>query len=155
MRIKTMRFGEIEIEERQIITFPMGLPGFPKEKTYIPIEYQEKGLLCFLQSLDTPELTFIIADPFYFLGQGYSIDIPENDLDALEITSPEELTVYVILTIRDQGKKISANLAAPLVINTNKRIGRQVILVNSPYNAQFLLNTPAEPQTAASANGGK
>lgn len=155
MRINTMRFGEIEVEDRQVIVFPMGLPGFPKEKAYIPIEYQEKGPLCFLQSLATPELTFIIADPFYFLGNGYTIDISENDLDAIEVKSPEEVAVYVILTIRDQGKKISANLAAPLVINTKKRIGRQVILVNSPYNSQFLLTAPAEPKTAVSAYGGK
>lgn len=155
MRIKTMRFGEVEIEERQVITFPLGLLGFPDEKTYFPIQHQEKVPLCFLQSLETPELTFVIADPFYFLGKGYIIDIPENDLDALGIISPEDIGVYVILTIREQGKRISANLAAPLVINMSGMIGRQVILDNSLYNSQFMLNCPAEPLTAGSAYRGK
>jgi flagellar assembly factor FliW len=150
MRIKTMRFGEIEIDEQQIITFPWGLPGFPQQKKYIPIEYKEKGPICFLQSLESPELTFIIADPFYFLGSGYIVDIPQDDLAALEITSPEEAVVFVILTIREEGKKTSANLAAPIIINTNKGIGRQAILVNSPYNTQFILNTTGQPKDSCS-----
>lgn len=155
MRIKTIRFGEMEIEEEQVLTFPLGLLGFPDEKAYVPIQHREKAPLCFLQSLDTPELTFIIADPFYFLGKGYIIDIPENDLEALEIISPEDIGVYVILTIREQGQRISANLAAPLVINMSNRIGRQIILDNSLYNSQFMLNSPAQPLTAVSANRGK
>ncbi|PKM88333.1 MAG: flagellar assembly protein FliW [Firmicutes bacterium HGW-Firmicutes-12] len=154
MRINTMRFGEIEIDEQQIITFPWGLPGFPQQKKYIPIEYKEKGPICFLQSLESPELTFVIADPFYFLSSGYVVDIPEDDLAALEITSQEEALVFVVLTIREEGKKTSANLAAPIVINTNKGLGRQVILVNSPYNTQFILNTRAQPKTAAAMHRG-
>lgn len=155
MLINTMRFGEIEIDDRQVISFPWGLPGFASDNSFVPIEYQDKGQLCFLQSTTTPELTFIIADPFYFLEKQYVVDIPAADLEALEIDSPEEAAVYVILSIRDGGKIITANLAAPLVINTSKRTGRQVILVNSPYNTQFILKNQAKPQPAASAHGGK
>ncbi len=138
MLYKTMRFGEIEIQEEKVITFPWGIPGFPQQKRYYPIEYKEDGSLSFLQSLDMPDLTFIIADPFKFLAD-YVVDIADDDLEALEIKQPEEALVYVILTVRPGGKEITANLAAPLVINARKRIGRQIILLNSPYDAQFPL----------------
>lgn len=151
MRIKTMRFGEIEVAEDTVLTFPWGLPGFFEQKRFVPIEYREGSALFFLQAVDQPELTFIIADPFYFLGDKYVVDIPPEDLKALELSSPKDAVVYVILTLRGEGKQISANLLAPLVINTAKRIGRQVILANSPYEARFPLTKQGELEKAAQA----
>lgn len=146
MLLKTMRFGEIEIDSDQIIQFPWGLPGFPEEKRFVPIHYGSNSSLFFLQAVDLPELTFIIADPFQIIGN-YVVDIPQDDLEALKITAPEETAVYVILTVRQGGQEITANLVAPLVINTASKTGRQVILFNSPYNSRFPLNT--QPQAAA------
>lgn len=138
MLIKTLRFGEIEVNDGQVISFPWGLPGFPEYKKYVPINYNEKGSLAFLQSVEAPELTFIIGDPFQLIGS-YTIDVPQDDLEALEITAEEEAAVYVVLSIREGGKEVTANLAAPLVINTKKQLGRQVILLNSPYNSRVPL----------------
>lgn len=148
MRITTLRFGELEVQDEHIINFPWGLPGFPENKKFIPINYNEKGSLAFLQSIEAPELTFIIGDPFQLFGT-YAIDVPGDDLEALEITAPEEAAVYVILSIREGGKEVTANLTAPLVINTKKQIGRQVILINSPYHSRVPLT---ESKAAA---GGK
>jgi len=146
MLLKTMRFGEIDIAEEQIIEFPWGLPGFPEQKRFVPLHYGASTSLFFLQALDSPELAFIIADPFQIIGN-YVVDIPQDDLEALKILTPEETAVYVILTIRQGGKEVTANLVAPLVINTAKNTGRQVILFNSPYNSRFSLNT--QPQAVA------
>jgi flagellar assembly factor FliW len=122
-----MRFGAIEVPEENIIDFPWGLPGFPGQKRFVPIQHREDGAVSFLQSLEMPELTFIVADPFKLVA-GLEVDIPENELAALEITSPEEAGVYAILTVKRGGEEITANLAAPLVVNTSKRKARQVIL---------------------------
>jgi len=146
MLLKTLRFGEIEVAEDQIIQFPWGLPGFPEQKKFCPIHYGENNSIFLLQSVDLPELTFIIADPFQIIGN-YVVDIPQEDLDALQIKTPAEAAVYVILTIRQGGKEITANLVAPLVINTAEKTGRQVILFNSPYNSRVPLNT--QPQAVA------
>jgi len=90
--------------------------------------------------------TSIIADPFQIIGN-YVVDIPQDDLEALQIKNPEETSVYVILTIRQGGRELTANLVAPLVINTSSKMGRQVILFNSPYNSRYPLNN--QPQAAA------
>lgn len=145
MLIQTMRFGQIDIAEEQIITFTAGLPGFPAQKKFVPVQYRENSPLFFLQSIELPELAFIIGDPFHIVGN-YVVDIPQEDQEALEINSPEEASVYVILTLRQGGKIITANLVAPLVINMVKKIGRQVILFNSPYNSRFPLNTIPQAQ---------
>lgn len=146
MLLKTLRFGEIEIAEDQIIDFSWGLPGFPEQKRFVPLHYGSSTSIFFLQALDLPELAFIIADPFQIIGN-YVVDIPQDDLEALKISAPEDTAVYVILTIRQGGKEVTANLVAPLVINTVKKAGRQVILFNSPYNSRYPLNT--QPQAAA------
>lgn len=138
MLYKTLRFGEIDVKEEQIITFPWGLPGFPTQKKYIPIEYQNDGSLAFLQSLELPELAFIIADPFKYVAN-YEVNIPADELESLGITKPEETVVYAILTVSQGGKDITANLVAPVVINPVQRKGKQVILPNSSYSTQYPL----------------
>lgn len=145
MLFKTLRFGEIEVEEEQIITFPWGFPGFIEQRKFIPIEYQEDGSLFFLQSLDMPELAFIIADPFKYVPN-YEVDIPEDELQTLQIAKSEETIIYTILTIQPGSADITANLLAPVVINAKKRIGKQIILLKSPYDSQHPL---ASGQAAA------
>lgn len=148
MLINTMRFGEIEIDDEQIITFPGGLPGFPEQKKFVPVEYRKNSPLFFLQAIELSELAFIIGDPFKIVGN-YVVDIPKEDLEALEINTPEEASVYVILTLRQGGKVITANLVAPLIINTQKKVGRQSILFNSPYNSRYPLYTQPQAQSQA------
>lgn len=138
MLYNTLRFGEVEVKEEQIITFPWGLPGFQEQKKYIPIEYQKDGSVAFLQSLDMPELAFIIADPFKYVAN-YEVDIPEDELRNLQITKGEEAIVYTILTVQSCGAEITANLMAPVVINAEKRIGKQIILHNSSYDSRYPL----------------
>ena len=105
MLYNTLRFGEVEVKEEQIITFPWGLPGFIEQKKYLPIQYQEDGSLAFLQSLDMPELAFIIADPFKYVVN-YEVNIPEDELNNLQITKDEEVLVYTILTVQPGGSKL-------------------------------------------------
>lgn len=140
MVIQTLRFGEIDVPEEQIIEFPIGIPGFSEGKKFIPIQYREGSPLLFLQSVDLPELTFIIGDPFMLIAN-YTVEIPPDDLEALQIKSPEEVAIYMILTLREGGKHITANLLAPLVINTRTQKGRQVILHNTPYNSKYVLTS--------------
>lgn len=127
MLVQTMRFGAIEVTEENVIDFPWGLPGFPGQKRFVPIQHPGNGAIAFLQSLEMPELAFIVADPFKLVA-GLEVEIPETDLAALEITSPAETAVYAILTVKRGGEEVTANLAAPLVVNTSKRKARQVIL---------------------------
>lgn len=142
MLIQTTRFGEIEIEQSQIITFPQGLPGFMEKKDFIPIEYKEGSPFKFLQSIDEPDLAFVMINPFNIFND-YELDITEQDKDLLEIEKPEDVNVYIIVTVNSGGTDVTVNLQAPLVFNITKGLGKQIILHNSPYPIRYPLEMKA------------
>ncbi len=142
MKIKTTRFGEIEIEEGKIITFPAGIPGFQNEKRYVLLPAGDDSPLIWLQSVENPALAFLAASPADF-GLNYSFDLSDTIAEELEIQAPDDLLILVLLTLRreEEGRdgqvKVTANLLGPLVINANKKKGRQVVLDPSKYPVQY------------------
>ncbi|MBF0200263.1 MAG: flagellar assembly protein FliW [Desulfamplus sp.] len=136
MKIKTRKFGEIEIEEENIITMPEGLPGFPGFDRFVVIQPQETAPFCWFQSLEEPNLNLVIMSPFYFM--------PEYDpeLDILigmrnwHGAEKEDFQVYVVVNILGEGggKQITANLMGPIVINMLKKEAVQFVFSNSVYS---------------------
>ena len=131
--INTTRFGEIEIDESQTIHFPEGLLGFPENKDFIIMEHRPGSPFLWLQSLTSPELAFVMTNPF-LIKKDYLKNIPEEEI----LMKSEEGTntiIFSLVTI-PQGKveKTTVNLLGPIVIDTKSRKARQVILANSGYS---------------------
>ena len=57
--VLSRNFGTIEYAVADQFTFPDGLPGFPAEIAFLPIEIPEQLPLLYIQSLRTPDLCFI------------------------------------------------------------------------------------------------
>ena len=76
MKIKTRKFGEIEIDEKKILSMPKGLPGFPGFERFVLIEDPESAPFCWFQSLEEPNLALVIINPFLFKPD-YEIDLKE------------------------------------------------------------------------------
>lgn len=142
MNIQTKFHGEQEINKDDIIYFPSGIPGFLDEKEFyiIPLEGTE---LFVLQSVKTIEVAFIVTDPFALFPQ-YEFDLPEEALEKLEIQSDKDVATFAILTVNDPFEETTANLQAPLVINQTKKIGKQIILNQTPYKTKHKIMTPQE-----------
>lgn len=66
-RLKTKPFGEIEIDERQIVDFPEGLLGFDYVKKFVVLDSREKSPFKWLQAYDEPGLAFVIIRPIDFM----------------------------------------------------------------------------------------
>ena len=64
--IATTRFGDLEIDEAEIIRFPDGIPGFLEEKEFVMIPLGENEPFVFLQSLNEGDLAFLLTNPFLF-----------------------------------------------------------------------------------------
>ena len=65
MKLHTKNFGLLEIEEEKIIAFPEGIPGFEEEKEFVIINNEdEENPFCWLQSVNNPDLAFVITTPF-------------------------------------------------------------------------------------------
>ena len=140
MKINTTRFGTIEIDENKIIHFVKGILGFPDDKRYALIPHREGSPFFWLQSVDTPELAFVVINPALVVSD-YSFEISDEIQKELELTSSKQAEVLVIVTIRngdqDSKPKISVNLLGPLVINIEKRLARQVVLDPNQYPVRF------------------
>jgi flagellar assembly factor FliW len=85
-----------------------------------------------MQSVSTPGLAFITTSPFLFFPD-YSIDINDQTVEQLAFASASDATVYVILTIKEPFQASTANLAAPVLVNHAKRLGKQVVLEKTSY----------------------
>jgi len=132
VNIKTKFFGEIEIDERQIINFVDGIPGFPEYKQYIIINDEELSFT-FLQSVDEWSLCFITLPPAAIVGD-YSFDLSDETVEKLELEKPEDAATLAILNIPEDFKKMTANLRAPIVINTKNNKGIQELLDGDNYS---------------------
>ncbi|MCL6601870.1 MAG: flagellar assembly protein FliW [Paenibacillus sp.] len=135
MFIKTAAWGSMEISEEQVYHFPKGIPGFQEELDFALIDLEE-GQFAQLQSLQTAELAFLLADPFVFYPQ-YEFDLPQNDMDELQIK--DSVVIRSIVTIKNPLDQSTLNLLAPVVLNPDTRMGKQVVLHKSAYQSRHLL----------------
>lgn len=127
IKIQTKHDGEIEIGERQIINFPMGLFGFDDAHQFALLDSGQPPFVR-LQSLEDKELVFILLDPSFFRDD-YDPRIAPHDLKIINLTGydDEHRVSFAIVTIPDDQKKMSANLQGPIIINKKTREGCQLI----------------------------
>lgn len=139
MRMLTSRFGEIEIDAEKLIMFPEGIPGFKELCRFVLLPENDVDGFCWLQSVDEPEVAFLLTDPFIFF-RDYILELEDTDVRALKLKKKEEALVLVIVTIPGEDvKQVTVNLLAPVVINTRLGIARQVVLADSHYTTKHRL----------------
>jgi flagellar assembly factor FliW len=140
MKYDTTRFGPVDLEDNQIIHFKDGLYGFEGQDLFgvLPFNADMESPLEWLQSLTVPELAFILADPYAYVPD-YSVLLSNEEESQLEVEADHSLLVRVIVTVPRNYQDMTANLLAPIVINLNRKKGRQVILTNKDYDTRHLL----------------
>ncbi len=138
VKIKTKYHGEKELQEADVLRFANGLPGFEDEKQFVLLAFPGNTVFYALQSITTPELSFVVTDPFSFFLD-YHIKIDDASLEALAIKKEEDVTLLAILTVQEPFEYTTANLQAPIVINKQNQTGRQVILTGTAYETRHAL----------------
>ncbi|PZP40612.1 MAG: hypothetical protein DI585_00655 [Pseudomonas fluorescens] len=135
------RFGPVELREDRLLEFPQGLFGF-RECTQFglaKLPSVDNSPLMLLQCVNQPSIAFLVADPSQ-LG----VDLTATDIsEALaETHMPQSDTQFLtILTLYDQGDSyyLTANLKAPVLIDSSSRKGTQFIFSNKSYSTQHKL----------------
>lgn len=135
MNLDTKYFGKIEIDEKNIINFDKGLPGFTDYKQFVILQEAEQNIFMWLQSIDNTNLALAILDVFCILPE-YNPDFDDLELKNLEIFSEEEFSVYVVINVSQNIEESTINLKAPIVINKNNKKGEQLIL-NNNYEIKY------------------
>lgn len=137
MQIETKFLGKVEIEEKDIFTFEEGLLGLEEYKKYVLLPIEAEMPFAFLQSTEDPEIGFVIAYPFAFKND-YSFEISEADKEQLQVEKEEEVVAYTIVTLKEKFVQSTINFLAPIVLNVEKKVGKQIVLQDqTKYPLQF------------------
>ncbi|WP_078431754.1 flagellar assembly protein FliW [Metabacillus halosaccharovorans] len=138
MLIETKYHGEIDIDDNEIIKFVNGIPGFNDEKKFTLLSLNKESPFLILQSIETAGLGFIVVDPFVYTTD-YEFDLTDSDKDVLKISNEKDVNVLAIITLKDSLKESTVNLMAPVIINHQENLGKQIILNNSNYSIRHRL----------------
>ena len=140
MMIQTTRFGEIEVKEEQIYSFPSGILGFPDLNKFL-IFAPKPGPFQWLQSIEMGSLAFVVSDPSLFFPD-YRVSVRPPELESIQLSDVKMGVVLVILTVGKGGvSDITANLQGPLVFNSHSKLGKQLVLIDSGYTTKHPLVT--------------
>lgn len=142
MKVKTAHFGEIEADESRVVEIKGGILGFEDQTKFIMIDDNESKPFMWLQSLDRQATAFIVINPFLVVPE-YVPEISDNDGQTLELQGPEKAMVVAIATLRHDPFRVSINLRAPVIINPDKKIARQIVLENPRWEIQHFLGEGA------------
>ena len=145
-KIDTLRFGAIEIDEGKIVRFAAGIPAFEDEHEFVIIPYDEESPYVFLQSVATPELAFLMTNPFLFFPD-YAFELDDASQEELGIKEQADLELYTLLTLPNGSvPDMTANLMAPVVVGTSTMRGKQIVLEKSRYTTKHRLFPKKEEQ---------
>ena len=131
MHIATKAYGDMEINEKQIIDFPQGIIGFEELKKYALLDALQEPFY-WLQSIDEPHIAFVLINPEVF-RPGYTPGAAPEDMDAVAPESPGDLLIFAIVTVPENQDRMTANLQGPVLINRKTRTGRQIISLNPEW----------------------
>ena len=131
------RFGEVEYDPAQAIEFPHGLLGFENLRQFIVMPKRKEGPLFWIQSVEDPEIAFVLTDPTRFYLD-YLIAPDAGERAKLGIGQDDECNVLVVVTV-PPSREITLNLLAPILFAPKTMRCLQVVLENSPFSTRVPL----------------
>lgn len=138
MIIEATRFGKINYDRSDIIIMARGLFGFDDRLRFIIVSPKNEEPFKWLQSLDDPDLAFLMIDASYF-KPNYEVEIKPDDLVILNAADTGDVDIFVLISIpREHPELMSANLLAPLAINKSNMNGVQLVLNDRSYSSEHL-----------------
>ncbi len=139
MRVQTKFFGEVELDDNKILEFPNGIIGFEDFKKFAiiyDVEDDRETKISWLQSLEEPVLALPIVDPLAIVPD-YAPMIEDELLKPLGNPADEDLLFLLVMTVPSDMKKVTANMKAPVIINTKTCTGVQLIVDNADYPVKY------------------
>jgi len=130
------RFGEFEADPRNLLTFPLGLPGFEQCRQFALLSSPDSAPLQCLHAVVGPTASFLTIDPRLVL-EGYRCVLSPSDRGRLQ-AAPGDSLLWLALIAIDPGGAAFANLRAPVVINPVTMTGFQVM----PHDTLYPLRHP-------------
>ena len=102
MKINTSRFGNLEVEKNEIITFTEGLLGFESLKKFTVVDPGDQTLILWLQSIDDEAVAFPIIEPRIFMPD-YRVKLLPAELNSLSLENLNDKVYEEIDCLNDFG----------------------------------------------------
>lgn len=141
MQIRTTRFGALDIESEDVISFPTGLLGLEDCRHWVLLADAQNNALGWLQCITRPEVALAVVSPRRFVPH-YQFRVFRSELAPLELADVRDAQVLAIVGKNE--RSITLNLKAPVVINLQRRMGRQVV-ANGDQPVQHELTSQPAP----------
>ena len=138
MKITTTRFGEVEVPDGEVYSFPEGLLGFQDVRSFVLMANPTGGPFRWLQATEIPSLAFVVSDPTLYF-KDYQVGIRKEEMDAIELADIGQGVVMVIMTVPKDVTEITANLQGPVILNPGKKLGKQIVLADPKYQTRHRL----------------
>lgn len=136
MKVNTSRFGELQVNTEDIITMSEGILGFDNLKKFFVVDPGDSTLILWLQSIEDEKIAFPVIEPKIFKPD-YTAKLLPADMNSVSLESLNQAKIYAILTIPSDISQMSANLKAPIVINNEKQIAKQIVLQDSKLSVKY------------------
>lgn len=136
MKLNTKYHGMIDYEEKDIIIFKKGLPGFENLKKFILFPVEANEVFNILHSIEDEKIGIVVVSPFYSI-QNYEFELSDEKIKELQIERKKDVLVLTTVTLNSRIENMTVNLKAPIVININKHLGEQIILDDSNYLIKY------------------
>ncbi|MFN3284419.1 MAG: flagellar assembly protein FliW, partial [Pseudothermotoga sp.] len=96
--IHKTKFGDLDVEDKQIIIFDNGLPGFSNLRKFILLARENDYPIHWLVSLENEFVAFPIVNP-WLICVDYTVNLSDLDIQELAIESQSDLNIWAIMTI--------------------------------------------------------
>jgi flagellar assembly factor FliW len=131
-KIISGKLGEVEYQEKDIITLSAPMLGFPDLNDFVLISNEKSYPFLWFQSVQDANICFILVEPEIFFPE-YKPEINKRDLKILTIEDGTNVKLFGIVVVPDQPKNATVNLRAPLTVNMEKKLAKQVILEDDKW----------------------
>jgi flagellar assembly factor FliW len=125
---------------RNAVSFPDGIPGFEACRRFVLLSADSLAPLQRIESIEGPPAAFLGIDPRLVM-EGYRCRLTDTDMRALGAGADATLLWFAIISEADG--VLYANLRAPIVINPQRMIGRQVLPDEGLYPIRHALTAKA------------
>jgi flagellar assembly factor FliW len=157
MQMESTRFGNVEVRDDAVLTFPDCLPGLA-DRQWALLAASEDSPFYWLHSLESPHLAVPVTNPWQFFGD-YEVRVPDDDAGRLGLERTDDALILCVVKAAERLADFTINLAGPLIVHKQTLVARQIIndvgryAVRHPLFAEVELNDvlPAQPEMAVQA----
>ena len=118
-----------------VIHFEEGLIGFSEFKDFVLMENDGLAPFRLLQSLEAPQVGFLVLEAAALVTNYYDL-VPAREWESLGVTGKTRPLAFVIVVIGSTPESSTGNFQAPLLVNYEKMIGKQIILTDSGFSVR-------------------